>query len=524
MNQYSAPWNKHTWPRNHRDFFYQEIDRHEGLLPCVFLPRRPQGRQPKTVVLQGVAGVGKTTLAHKVMLEWAENKFYPHKVWYAFYIHCPEVAQVDQQSLFDMMARRWPGSQTLMSRVMSKPEQLLLLLDGFEELTWTLMDRPEDLSKDWSQKLPASVLLASLLSRKMLPEATLLILLRDSSWRTLKPFLKCPFLITLTGFSVAERAQYFRAYFGNKRQAGEALGFVTGNMILFSMCQVPVVCWMVCLCLKQQMERGANLAHAYPNATAVFVQYLSSVFPAKARNLPSETHQEQLKGLCHMAAEGMWNKRLVFSKKDLEQAKLDETAMDALLSANIFRRVAGDADHYVFALLSFQEFFAALLYVLHFPQRLANFQLLDRVHVTRLIAHPRRKRNHLAHMGLFLFGLLNVRCTHAVEQSFGCRLSLGNKKKLLKVAAVSHECDSPTVHHRVPQLFYYLHEIQEEAFVSQILHGCHKVTLIIRQNKDLQVSAFCLKHCGHLREMELTITLTITKGSSLDPDPLSYAE
>ncbi|KAM5207509.1 NACHT, LRR and PYD domains-containing protein 8 [Hipposideros larvatus] len=516
MDQYSALSNKTMWPGNHEDFFYQDIPRHARLLPCLFLPRRPQGRQPKTVILQGVAGVGKTTLARKVMLEWAENKFYPHKVWYAFYVHCREVVQVDRQSLYELMARKWPMSQALVSKVMSKPEQLLLLLDGFEEVTLTLADRPEDLSEDWSQKLPASVLLASLLSRRMLPEATLLILLRASSWKTLKPILKCPSFITLTGFSMSERAQYFRTYFGNKRQANEALGFVTGNTILFSMCQVPVVCWMVCSCLKQQMEKGASLAHVYPNTTAVFAQYLSSVFPTKAGSLPSESHQEQLKGLCHMAAEGMWNIRWVFDKKDLERAKLDESAVVTLLSANIFRKVAGREDCYAFALLSFQEFFAALLYVLHFPQRLCNLQVLDCAQAIRLISHPGRKRNHLAHMGLFLFGLLNERCARAVELSFGCRLSLGNKKKLLKVAALS-----ATMHHRVPQLFYFLHEIQEEAFVSHALHDCHKATLFMSKYKDMQVSAFCLKHCQHLREMELTVTLTITKASRLDSDPLS---
>uniref|UniRef100_A0A671E888 NLR family pyrin domain containing 8 n=1 Tax=Rhinolophus ferrumequinum TaxID=59479 RepID=A0A671E888_RHIFE len=509
------PWKSTSWPRNHVDFFYQDIHRHNGLLPCLFLPRRPQGRQPKTVILQGVAGVGKTTLAQKMMLEWAENKFYSHKVWYTFYVHCREMAQVDRQSLSELMARKWPGSQALVSKVMSKPEQLLLLLDGFEEVTLTLTDRPEDLSEDWSQKLPASVLLASVLSKRMLPEATLLVLLRVSSYRTLKPFLKCPSFITLTGFSVAERAQYFRTYFRNKRQADEALGFVAGNTILFSMCQVPVVCWMVCLCLKHQIERGASLAHVYPNATAVFAQYLSSVFPTKVESLANESHQEQLKGLCQVAAEGMWNIRWVFDKKDLERAKLDEAAVATLLNANIFRRVAGGEDHYAFTLLSFQEFFAALLYVLHFPQKLCNFQVLDYAQAIRLMSHTGRKRNHLTYMGLFLFGLLNERCARAVELSFGCRVSLENKKKLLKVAALSL-----TAHHRVPQLFYCLHEIQEEAFVSHTLHDCHKATLVISKKKDMQVSAFCLKHCQHLREMELTVTLTVTKSYSVFSLPL----
>ncbi|GAB5581548.1 NACHT [Prionailurus iriomotensis] len=97
------------------------------------IDERPQGRQPMTVVLQRVAGVGKTTLAKKVMLEWTQNKFYPHKFWCAFYIHCREVAQVAKQSFSELIAHKWPGSKALMSKIMSKPDQLLLLFDGFEE-------------------------------------------------------------------------------------------------------------------------------------------------------------------------------------------------------------------------------------------------------------------------------------------------------------------------------------------------------------------------------------------------------
>ncbi|VFV42945.1 lrr and pyd domains-containing [Lynx pardinus] len=485
IDECSTTCSKTTWPGNHVDFFYQEIERHKRFLPCLFLPRRPQGRQPMTVVLQGVAGVGKTTLAKKVMLEWAQNKFYPHKFWCAFYIHCREVAQVAKQNFSELIAHKWPGSKALMSKIMSKPDQLLLLFDGFEEVTLTLTDRPTDLSEDWSQKLPGSILLTSLLSKRMLPEATILITLRFMSRRKLKPFLKQPSFITLTAFGMAERGKYFRTYFGHKREADEALSFVMGNTILLSMCQVPVVCWMVCSCLRQQMERGADLRQVYPNATALFVQYLSSLFPTKAGGLPGNIHQEQLRGLCYLAAEGMWNMKWVFDPKDLEHAKLEETAVATFLRVNIFQRVAGDQDCYTFAFMSFQEFFAALWYVLSSPQRLRNFQVLDSVHVTHLIAYPGRKKNYLTPMGLFLFGLLNETCALAAEKSFRGKLTLSNRKKLLEVAALSHEFGPPTPHHGVPQLLYCLHETQEEALVSQILNDCQKAALTVSKVKDI---------------------------------------
>nr|XP_054528966.1 NACHT, LRR and PYD domains-containing protein 8 isoform X2 [Pan troglodytes] len=520
MEKFFPIWDFTTWPGNQRDFFYQDVHRHEEYLPCLLLPKRPQGRQPKTVVIQGAPGIGKTILAKKVMFEWARNKFYAHKRWCAFYFHCQEVNQMTDQSFSELIEQKWPGSQDLVSKIMSKPDQLLLLLDGFEELTSTLIDRLEDLSEDWRQKLPGSVLLSSLLSKTMLPEATLLIMIRFSSWQTCKPLLKCPSLITLPGFNTMEKIKYFQMYFGHTEEGDRVLSFAMENTILFSMCRVPVVCWMVCSGLKQQMERGNNLTHACPNATSVFVRYISSLFPTRAENFSRKIHQAQLEGLCHLAADSMWHRKWVLGKEDLEEAKLDQTGVTAFLGMSILRRIAGEEDHYVFTLVTFQEFFAALFYVLCFPQRLKNFHVLSHVNIQRLIASPRGSKSYLSHMGLFLFGFLNEACASAVEQSFQCKVSFGNKRKLLKVIPLLHKCDPPSPGSGVPQLFYCLHEIREEAFVSQALNDYHKVVLRIGNNKEVQVSAFCLKRCQYLHEVELTVTLNfmnVWKLSSSSP-------
>ncbi|XP_008064790.1 NACHT, LRR and PYD domains-containing protein 8 [Carlito syrichta] len=516
IKKYFNVWDNTTWPGNHRDFLFQNVYRHEMYLPCLFLPKRPHGRQPKTVVIQGVPGIGKTTLAKRVMLEWARNRFYPHKFRFAFYFHCQEVNQPVEQSFSELIAHKWPGLQDLVSEIMSKPDQLLLLFDGFEELTSTLVGRLDDLSEDYNRKLPGSILLCSLLSKRMLPEATLLVMIRFTSWQTCMPLLKYPSLVTLTGFNKMEKVKYFKVFFGNTREGDVALSFAMENTILFSMCRIPVVCWMVCSCLKEQMKRRKSLAEACPNATAVFTQYLSSLF-SSTENISNKIHQEQLEGLCHLAAEGMWRKKWVFVKKDLGKAKMDEAGLAIFASMNILRRLQGDEDRYAFVLLIFQEFFAALFYILCFPQRLKNFHVLDRMSIQHLVASPGGNKNYLAHMGLFLFGLFNEACMFIVEQSFRCRVSLGNKKKLLKVVPLLYEYNPPSPCCGVPQLFYYLHEAQGDAFVSEALHGYHQATLRINKNRDMQVAAYCLKHCQHLQQMELTVTLNFTKVEKLDP-------
>ncbi|XP_062033586.1 NACHT, LRR and PYD domains-containing protein 8 [Lepus europaeus] len=511
LRKFFPEWDRITWPGNCVDFFYQEVHKHKTFLPCLFLPRKPQGRPAKTIIIDGAPGIGKTTLARKLMVAWARNQFYAHKGWFVFYFQCQEVTRVGEQSCSELIERQWPGCQALVSKILSKPDQLLFLFDGFEKLSRPLFVRQRELSADWSRKLPGTVLLSSLLSKTMLPEASVLLTMRMNSWWVVRPLLKSPFFVTLRGFTMMEKIQYLRTYFGNTEEGERAVDFARRNTILFSLCRVPALCWMVGSCLRQQMQAGVDLAEACPNATAVVALYISSLFPFRAEPLPGRTHLEHLEGLCHLASLGMWSMKWVFGKEDLEEAKVDELDVSSFLGADILQEVGGEEPRYTFAFAIFQEFLAALFHVLYFPGRPTPFHLLGHGDIQYLIASPGGSRSHLAHMGMFLFGLFNVSCAAMVRRVFRCELSWGNKRKVLQTMSLLLEGDLPALCCGVPQLFYCLTEVREEDFVSQALSGYRKAVLKMQSNKDVQLSAFCLKRCRRLQEMELTLMVNFSQ-------------
>jgi hypothetical protein len=98
-----------------------------------------------------------------------------------------------------------------------------------------------------------------------------------------------------------------------------------------------------------------------------------------------------------------------------------------------------------------------------------------------------------------------------VELSFQCKVSLDNKKKVLKVVAQLNEYKPPPPCCGVPQFFYCLSEILEDAFISQALKGYCSAPLKLDSEKDIQASALCLKHCRDLKEVELTISENLLK-------------
>ncbi|XP_013209960.1 NACHT, LRR and PYD domains-containing protein 8 [Microtus ochrogaster] len=490
------------WPGNQADFLYINVRNHDAILPCLFLPRSPQGRQPKTVVIHGIPGIGKTTLARKTMLMWAQNKFYAHKFKFAFYFHCRELNWVRERSFSELIEGQGLMSQALVSKILSRPDQLLLLLDGFEELTSSLITRPANLVEDWNQKLPGVVLLSSLLSKRMLPEATLLIMVRPTSWRGVKVLVKRPSHVTLTGFRRTETLDYLRSYFKDRMKRNQVVDFAMKNTILLSMCRVPVVCWMVCHCLRKLMQKMVNLTEACPNATSVCVLFLATLFPTIWKKLSGSNYQKQLEGVCRLAAHGVWDLKSVFDKTDFQHVKVDEATIDAFLQVNILRKLKDKGDRYVFALFIFQEIFGALFYVLFFPQRIIYYHPLSQVGIQDLIAMSRSRENCETQMGLFLFGLLNEACAGIVMRSFKCGIGLGNKRKAISV--ITHLNDYGC--YDCSQLFPCLTEIGEESFVCSALESYQKVFLKLRSLKDLQLSAFCLRRCRGLEKVELTLS------------------
>lgn len=509
-------WNNTIWPGNQADFLYSKVEKHEAILQCVFLPRWPFGRQPKTVVIHGIPGIGKTTLARKVMVMWAHDKFYAHKFKYAFYFHCRDLNWVGERSFSELIAGQRLRPPALVSKILSRPEQLLLLFDGFEELTSPLNTEPAGLVEDWNQKLPGSVLLNSLLTKRMLPEATLLLMVRPSSWGHIKLVLRCPYNIALTGFNRIEALNYLRLYFTSKIRSNQAVDFAMKNAILLSMCRVPAVCWVVCCCLRKQIRKMVDLTKACPNATSVFVLYLDNLFPTIFKKLAHGDYRKQWEGVCHLAAQGIWCLKSVFDKRDFQCVMVDETTIDAFLHVNILRKLEGQGDRYMFALFIFQEFFGALFYVLFSPNRMLYYHPLSFKNTCDLINMSREKETYFSQMGLFLFGLFNEKSAGIAMRSFKHKLCLANKQEARKVLTTLKDYEG----YMHTPIFHCLSETAEESFVKSVLLDYQKVSFTIKRLEDLQASAFCLKHCGALKKVELTFSTDFYKDhwpSSLKP-------
>ncbi|KAF6078822.1 NLR family pyrin domain containing 12 [Phyllostomus discolor] len=462
-------------------------------METLFSPDEERPEPPRTVVLQGAAGMGKSMLAHKVMLDWADGKLFQDRFDYLFYINCREMNQsAPERSVQDLMSSCWPEPSAPLRELLRVPERLLFIIDGFDELKPSFHDPQGPWCLCWEEKRPTEVLLSSLIRKKLLPELSLLITTRPTALVKLHRWLEHPRHVEILGFSEAERKEYFYKYFHNAEQASQAFNFVRDNEPLFTLCFVPLVCWVVCTCLKQQLEGGGLLRQTSRTTTAVYMLYLLSLMQPKPGSPTLQAPPNQ-RGLCSLAADGLWNQKILFEEEDLRKHGLDGADVSSFLNMNIFQKDINCEKFYSFIHLSFQEFFAAMYYILDDGDSGSS----PDQNLTRLLAeYGFSERSFLALTVRFLFGLLNEETRSYLEKNLCWKVSPHIKVKLMEWIQSKALSEDSTLQRGSLEFLSCLYEIQEEEFIQQALSHFQVVVVSNMATKmEHMVSSFCAKNC-----------------------------
>uniref|UniRef100_A0A8C6DJJ8 NLR family pyrin domain containing 1 n=1 Tax=Moschus moschiferus TaxID=68415 RepID=A0A8C6DJJ8_MOSMO len=445
---------------------------------------------PHTVILHGVAGIGKSTLARHVKKAWEEGQLYKNHFQHVFYFNCRELATSKLTSLEELITKDQSATVAPAGQVQSQPEQLLFILDGLDELEWVSEEQRAELCLHWSQQQPVQTLLGSLLEKTIFPEASLLITARTAALRKFIPSLKQPCWVEVLGFSESSRKDYFCEYFTEESQATRAFSVVESNQALLTMCLTPLVSWLACTCLKQQMEAGKELSLRTQTMTALYLRYVSQAIQAQ----PLGT---QLRGFCTLAAEGICQRKTLFSPGDLKKHGLDGVINSTLLKMDVLQKHPTSLN-YSFIHLCFQEFFAAVSFALgdigdksDHPNSPGSMEKLVEVYgINNLFGAP------TVH---FLSGLLSEQGAREMENIFQRKLSWERKRESLLQRAEFEVWRE----HSSLQLFHCLYETQDEEFLTQAMAHFQGTRARIRTSMGLLAFTFCVRFCRHVRRLQL---------------------
>ncbi|KAG8510157.1 NACHT, LRR and PYD domains-containing protein 4 [Galemys pyrenaicus] len=464
-----------------------------------FFGAQEPGAGGQTVVLKGMPGAGKTTLLVKLMIAWAEGQLYRERFSFVFYLSCWEMKQWPATSLAELMCRGWSDSLAAAEEILAQPERLLFIVDGLEELDCDLSAPAAVLCGDCLQRRPPGALVGSLLLRHLLPEASLLVATTSEYLRDIEHQLQSPTIRLFLGFTPGEVKAYFRSTIPDAARAAEALRLVRASVHLACVCGIPVLCWLVCTCLKQELEAGRDLAAACASTTSLYSAFFLHLFCPRGARLDPQS-LGRLGSLCALAAEGMWNDTFMFRAEDLRRHGLADDDLQALLNAKVLWPWGTDALWFRFPHLSAQEFCAALSYFLPRPRAPAPGGSAEDLFFLCL----RKTRARWIFLGPFVFGLLSDSGQRSLEARVGAHragaVQRALRRQLERVAGapLAHDVDFLA-------LFYCLFEMQSEDFARWAVGLFSQVTVLLTDSVELVVSAYALKVAAGLTRLAVSI-------------------
>ncbi|XP_038859200.1 NACHT, LRR and PYD domains-containing protein 1 homolog, partial [Salvelinus namaycush] len=492
--------------------FYQVMDQRDSetykstKVERLFDPDE-HGDIQRTVILQGHSGTGKSFTTQKIMSDWAFGRLYKDRFDFVFHLRCKELNQATgRKSVMDLLNYDQSLSSMIKQVLRQSPERVLFLVDGFDELKFSL-DVPKDsLPRDpWTQCSP-EVTLSGLIRKQILHESFLLVTTRSTALDKLKEVVKNPVRYAeILGFSKEGVEEYFNRFFMKEQHSQQAYDSVRKNETLFTACFIPVICWIICTVYREQFDEGTEMIQSLETTTSIFVEFVATLLKHHCQDL-GQSALTILQGLGKLAEKGMEEQQVLFDHDSVSQTVSDPSKVPFLCKFLQKKRVS-QTTMYSFMHLSFQEFFTALSYML-----LGDEEAQGKVR--ELLSKVRRgkENSHLLPIVQFLFGIANKEVGKRLEDKkyISCSQGIWTQLKhfILEVIEKEKE-DRNAIDYHISSMwlfaFHCLYELHVDDFVKKAMNTYTEFNLthIPLTKTDCWVLKYCFQHCKCIQRLIL---------------------
>uniref|UniRef100_A0A8C1D5D3 Uncharacterized protein n=1 Tax=Cyprinus carpio carpio TaxID=630221 RepID=A0A8C1D5D3_CYPCA len=467
------------------------------------------GKKPKTVILSGDSGRGKSFMLQKIMLDWASGELYSENFDVVFLLKWEEVKFLSQEmSLNELLS--WSCSLTSdhMPEIQElTPEKVLLIIDGIDEFFFDPHIQISSPTNPSQKALPMDTL-RSLLNGLILPETFLLVTTRSAA-HALISLLKGPQRFTeIMGFSERGVQEYFQKFFQDEQLFRKTYESLKTNQTLLTACSVPLLCWMVGFCLKKHLTDDDHVMRELKTTTSIYVLFVSTLLEHHGH---SQSVFSTLKSLGVLAEEGMKKHQVFFDERSVAKTGLDP-ATSVFLYKDSLKINNSQVPVFRFMHLSFQEFFTALSYVL-MDEESSWLKIRELHYCLEEIYRPSPERSNPNHsIMLFLCGLSNEEVSSSLFEKI--------KWTVPHTIILKQDLHIRAVHFGYQLLFalHCLYELQDKRFVSEALIPHMDLSTISLKSTDCWVLLYCLQCCPHIRDLDLmNCDLTAEKLKILQP-------
>uniref|UniRef100_A0A8C1KCB1 Uncharacterized protein n=1 Tax=Cyprinus carpio TaxID=7962 RepID=A0A8C1KCB1_CYPCA len=474
------------------------------------------GNTPKTVILSGDSGRGKSFILQKIMLDWASGELYFENFDVVFLLKCEELECISEEMNLNELLN-WSSSLTSneISQILElTPEKVLILIDGMDE--YVFYSTTHFTHTNPSKKAHPMVILRNLLRGVFLPESSVLVTKRSIEADVVVNLIKGPLRFTeIMGFSEKGVQEYFQKFFQDEEFFRDTYESVKTNESLLTACSVPLLCWMVCFCLKKHFTDDGHVMRELKTTTSIYVHFVSTLLEHHGH---SQSVLTMLRSLGQLAEEGMKKKEYLFLENRVTETGLDPAATLFLYKKHLKRELPV----FRFMHLSFQEFFTALYYVLMDEEKSWEkiSALLNSLNCKDMIDRPspERRSNLIPSVMMFLCGLLNEKVSSSLFEKIKWTVPQIKKLKtnLQESVLTVRRQDGCELLFAI----HCLYELQDQKYVTKALktHNFIDLSNISLRSTDCWVLLYCLQCCLQVRDLNLMYCdLTAEKLKILQP-------
>ena len=305
--------------------------------------------EPKTVLIEGKAGIGKTTYCKKYVYDWATKKQNTHDcvtdIKAVLFLKCRDIKSDIWEAIDDQLLPRDVDKdvkQQFFQFIRANQSSILLILDGLDELP--------------SSEEP---IISEIIAGRVLPKCKVVATARHKAGKKVRK--SCDTLLEVKGFTEAQAREFIAKYFKEKSELAEKLSArISRDGNLREMCANPLNTALLCLLCE---EFGGILPE---KRTTLFLNMIECVLRRyrKKTELPdtkedlTNLYKPQLKTLGLIALNGLKQDKLDFEENELGEHASDLAAF-GFLSVDPGGSKLRQSLRYAFLHKSFQECFAA---------------------------------------------------------------------------------------------------------------------------------------------------------------------
>ena len=468
-------------------------------MSAIFQPHK-ECSKPRTVLIEGKPGMGKTTYCNKLAYDWATKQgdagdYFPN-FEVVLLLKCRDVDADLWEAIDDqLLPRDFPQEERnkFFEFIRRNQSSVLLILDGLDEL-------PTSKTTEFSE----------IIQGRMLPKCHFVVTARHEAGITMRKF--CDTLLEIEGFTEKDAKKFIRKYFKTVEDlAQKLLSKVEGDSNLKEMVSNPLNTALLCLlCEDFQGKFPESRTQLYLEMVkCVLIRYRKKKeLPVDSKLDVIEVYKVQLKHLGSIALEGLLIDDMYFEDKQLgdHTGDLPEFGFLSVQPGSSKRR---PCRCYGFLHKSFQEFFAGFFLCC---------QLVSREISPETLVADTRYFLELKQVLLFTCGMLATKCEEtAVALIKSLKIEV-NKAEYNQDFVLALECikeckqEQSDLHVRVARTFGSCLRLQKLRVYDKIGDtGAAVLADLVERNTSLKELDLTNNNLGAPGAAALANALTINK-------------